>query len=474
MHKWYISQNRARPLYQEIMLMIEEKITSGELTAGQRLPSERKLALILEVNRSTVIRSMEELTAQGILIRKKGSGTYINPNKWGLQTKPLINWGSSSLLNDTIKRKSIYEEAVEKHRAHISENLLDLSKGVLPSDLLPELTAPQLSWKELVKQEKNQSSRNTGIQSLKESVQAYLEKTYEMTVPLEEIMITSGTQNALFLISQGLLKPGDAIGIEAPSYFYFLRLFQAAGLRIVPIPMDADGMTVTGLREASLKHPLKMVFLNPIFQNPTGRVMSQERKAEILDYCLLKRIPIVEDDAYGGLSFAPSIDNSPLKKMDQNEQVIYLGTLSKLAGHHLRIGWMIGPPGVLKNLADIRLQTDAELSFLPQFIADHFLRTEVDAHQQKITTELQKRARSMEQWLRAEFGDAIDFQPAKGGFHLYCRFPGKTKEEVDEILLDLLKKNVIVSEGQKFGDQTNGFRLSFMNFRENFFDPSLK
>lgn len=468
MKNWHISQDGNLPLYQKIMLLTETKIKSGELAPGTRLPSERKLAEALDVNRSTVIRAMEELTAQGVLIRKKGSGTYVNPDKWGLQTKPSLNWGTS-LTNETIKRKSSYEQAADKVRAKKSEEILDLSRGVLPSDLLPELKAPQLSWKELVQQEKEQTPRNTGIHSLRESVQAYLEKTYDMTVPLEEIMITSGTQNALFLISQGLLNPGDAVGIEAPSYFYSLRLFQAAGLRIVPIPMDAEGMTVQGLQEASVNHPLKMVFLNPIFQNPTGLVMSPKRKAEILDYCLLKRIPIVEDDAYGGLSFDPSVDNSPMKKTDQQQQVIYLGTLSKSAGHHLRIGWMIGPSTILNELADIRLQTDSELSFLPQFMADHFLRTEMDEHQKRITAELQKRARSMKKWLRAEFGDAIAFQPVKCGFHLYCRFPDKTKAEVNTILFELLERNIIVSEGQKFGDQSNGFRLSFIDFSKDFF-----
>ncbi len=467
MKQWVLSHDRRLPLYQEIMRLTEEKIKSGELVPGTRLPSERKLAEALEVNRSTVIRAMEELTAQGVLMRKKGSGTYVNPDKWGLQTKPLINWGTS-LTNDTIKRKTPYEIAAESLRKAKPDSLLDLSKGVLPSDLLPELQSPSLSWKELVQQEKEQMSQNTGIYSLRESVQSYLKNTYQMAVPLEEIMITSGTQNALFLISQGLLKPGDAVGIEAPSYFYSLRLFQAAGLRIIPISMDAEGMTVKGLQEASLTHPLKMIFLNPIFQNPTGLVMSPKRKAEILEYCLLKRIPVIEDDAYGGLTFDSSIDNSPLKKMDTQQQVIYLGTLSKFAGHHLRIGWMIGPPSVLKELADIRLQTDSELSFLPQFMADHFLSTEMNAHQEKIRTELKQRAHTMENWLRTEFGDTIEFEPAKGGFHLYCRFPDHSKEETDAILINLLEKDIIVSEGQRFGDQMNGVRLSFINFREDF------
>lgn len=466
MNKWMISKVSSLPLYQEIMLLIEEKIKSGELTPGTRIPAERKLAEELDVNRSTVIRAMEELTAQGVLTRKKGSGTYVNPDKWGLQTKPTINWGTS-LTTDNLKRKSIYQLAADQLKAKHPEKIMDLSNGSLPSDLLPELHSPSLSWKELVQQEKEQTLINNGMYTLRESVQLHLQNTYQMTIPLEEILITSGTQNALFLITQGLLKPGDAVGIEAPSYFYSLRLFQAAGLRIVPIPMDKEGMTVKGLQEASLNHPLKMIFLNPIFQNPTGLVMSAKRKKEILDYCLMKRIPIAEDDAYGGLSFADSVDNTPLKKMDQRQQVIYLGTLSKLAGHHLRIGWMVGPQTVLKELADIRVQIDSELSFLPQFMADYFLRTEMNKHQKYVRRQLADRAHNLEKWLRSEFGEEIEFQSPKGGFHLYCHFPKKTKAEVDGILIELLQKGIIVLEGEKFGDHNNGFRLSFSHLKEN-------
>ncbi|WP_232219583.1 GntR family transcriptional regulator [Carnobacterium pleistocenium] len=104
MNKWSINQAHSMPLYQKIMLLTEEKIKSGELKPGTRLPSERKLAEYLKVNRSTVIHAMEELTAQGVLARKKGSGTYVNPDKWGLQTKSLINWGTS-LTTDSFKKK---------------------------------------------------------------------------------------------------------------------------------------------------------------------------------------------------------------------------------------------------------------------------------------------------------------------------------------------------------------------------------
>ena len=460
---WALDKTDGKPLYQSIMQLIERKMKEGALLPGERLPSERKLAESLGVNRSTVIRALEELTAQGVLVRRKGSGTFVNANKWNLQTKPLVNWGISP-ENELLYKPTVYETAAACRRADSSSSILDLSKGVLPPDLLPDLEIPSLHWNELVEQEIRQSSSHSGIHSLKESVQMYMKKSYQMTVPLEEIMITSGTQNALFLITQGLFKPGDAVGIEAPSYFYSLGLFQAAGLRIVPIPMDAEGMTVKGLQEASLKYPLKMVFLNPIFQNPTGLVMSPRRKAEILEYCLMKRIPIVEDDAYGTLSFDPDLDNRPLKMLDQNQQVIYLGTLSKLAGRHLRIGWMVGPEAILRNLSSIRAQIDSDLSFLPQFMADHFLRHQMDQYQDNIIRELRLRSSEMEKWLRETYGDKVNFTRAKGGFHLYCRLKDPEPGATDSFLTQLLNQGVIVTEGRRFGSQTDGFRLSFVNY----------
>jgi len=464
MAEWRLDQERGMPLYQRIMQMIEEKIKAGELVPSRPLPSERKLAETLDVNRSTVIRALEELTTQGILIRKRGSGTYVNPNKWGMQTKPLINW-RTSLTPDNLLAESSYQRAVKGMLAqHRSREIMDLGNGDLPKDLLPELKMPDLSLGEMLQGELAFSKENRGMLSTRESVQKHLKKTYGMVVPIEEILITSGTQQSLFLITQGLLKPGDAIGIEAPSYFYSLGLFQAVGLRIVPIPMDAEGMTVKGLQEASLKYPLKMIFLNPIFQNPTGTVMSRERKQAILDYCLLKRIPIVEDDAYGSFVFDESIDNRPLKSLDDRQQVLYVGSLSKFAGQHIRIGWMIGPAAILKELADIREQIDSGLSFLPQLLADYYLNAEIMKHQPIIVAVLKDRAAKLEAWLKRRFGDEIIFEPAKGGFHLYCRFPDKKDDEMELILQGLLAEKVIVKEGLLFGDQKNAIRLSFGHF----------
>lgn len=452
--------NQKIPLYQKIMLLIEEQIKIGNLPVGSPIPSERKLAELLEVNRSTVTRAFEELSDRGIIIRKKGSGSYVNTEKWGLQTQPIINWQPLFGVNTAIE-KSPYQRKIDAlKKSGKMQTYLDLSNGDLPTDLVPALKTPELSWGELIQKENEMTTNQLGILSLRQSVQRHLAKTYQMKVPLEEILITSGTQQGLFLIAQGLLKPGDTIGVEAPSYFYSLPLFQATGVRIVPLSIDKEGVMMGPLAEACLNYSIKMIFINPIFQNPTGSIMSFERKAALLEFCQLRRIPIVEDDVYGGLNFSTD-EVTPLKKMDQKNQVIYLGSLSKYVGQHLRIGWMVAPQNIVTQLAHIRHQIDSGLSVLPQILADTFLVKDFVSQQARLKKELSKRAEYAEDWLMERFSDKVQFDEVKGGYHLYARFPELDVKAFNKLLDDLLDENIIVGEGQFFGDTVPGMRISF-------------
>lgn len=452
--------NQKIPLYQKIMLLIEEQIKIGNLPVGSPIPSERKLAELLEVNRSTVTRAFEELSDRGIIIRKKGSGSYVNTEKWGLQTQPIINWQPLFGVKTAIE-KSPYQRKIDAlKKSGKMQTYLDLSNGDLPTDLVPALKTPELSWGELIQKENEMTTNQLGILSLRQSVQRHLAKNYQMKVPLEEILITSGTQQGLFLIAQGLLKPGDTIGVEAPSYFYSLPLFQATGVRIVPLPIDKEGVMMGPLAEACLNYPIKMIFINPIFQNPTGSIMSFERKAALLEFCQLRRIPIVEDDVYGGLTFSTD-EVTPLKKMDQKNQVIYLGSLSKYVGQHLRIGWMVAPQNIVTQLAHIRHQIDSGLSVLPQILADTFLVKDFVSQQARLKKELSKRAEYAEDWLMKRFSNKVQFDEVKGGYHLYARFPKLDVKAFNQLLDDLLEENIIVGEGQFFGDTVPAMRISF-------------
>lgn len=454
------------PRYKQLIHLVEDALERGLLAAGERLPPERKLAQLLALNRTTVIRALDELADRGILIRKRGSGTYVNPEKWGLQSHAVFNWQPPSVLRAQKSRDSYSMDCAALREASRTQgvSVLDLSRDDLPLDLLPELALTALPWKELIRAEQGEETAKLGLTVFRNAVRKFLHDTVGLNVPLEQILITSGTQQALFLVTQGLCRPGDAVGVESPSYFYSLPVFQAAGLRLYALPMDAEGITLEGLDMQFQLRKLKMIFLNPVFHNPTGTTMSVRRKQEILHYCSMKHIPVFEDDAYSLLAFDAAADVSPLKTYDRHNQVIYAGSLSSYAGRNLRAGWLVAPEPVVNLLAEIRSQMDAGLSVLPQFLARQYLEKNFARHRLRLQKTLARRARDLSGWLKALCGTKPGFESPKGGLYLYARFPDGSEQESRNLCRELLKRNIILAQGTDFGDSGGAFRMNFGQF----------
>ena len=454
------------PLYKQVMLLIENVIENGLLVPDERLPSERTLAELLGVNRSTVIRAFDDLADRGVLLRMLGSGTYVNPEKWGLQSYPILNWQPPPALIGAQKHraydtqaKALREEARQK-----GTPVLDLSQDNLPDDLLPALSMPEVSWKELVLAEQGDEASHFGLSAFRRTVQSLLRDTLGLDVAYDQVLVTSGTQQAIFLITQCLLRPGDAIGVEAPSYFYSLPVFQAAGLRLYALPMDEEGITLDGLDALHQRKALNMIFLNPVFHNPTGSLMSGKRKRDIAYYCSHKRIPIVEDDAYSLLGFSPGLDIAPLKKYDQHNQMIYTGSLSSYAGRNLRTGWLVAPEPVIKRLAEVRRQMDAGLSVLPQLLAQHYMLETQKPHREQMQKTLARRAELVMAWLKGQYGDTLNFLEPKGGLYLYLRLKDTSEQACGHFLHSLLQERIIVAQGADFGDAPGAFRVNYGQF----------
>lgn len=448
-------------LFEKISRLIEQYIEQGFLIEGERLPSEREMAKSFKVNRSTIVHALDILTSRNVLIRRQGSGTFVNDQKWGLQSYPTIHWHIPSQFNKKVR--SSYQEKVKKIREQ-KNNICDLANGDLPFSLVPKLSLSNIATHELVSHEKNSEQLHLGLPSLKQHICLYMKQLFGMNVDDNNVLITSGTQQSLFLISQGLLRPGDAIGIESPSYFYSLPLFQAAGLRLYGIDVDREGITLDSLQQTTQRYRIKWLFLNPIFQNPTGHVMSENRKKSILAFCKDNYMGIVEDDAYSGLSFSDKTDISPIKKYDQNNQVIYLGSLSKYIGKSIRIGWMIAPKEIIQKLAEIRQHIDSGLSILPQLLAEDYLQNHYIEHQKMLQHYFKCQSEQLIFWCEKQLGYFFQYHKPLGGFHLYLNLALTSAKQESDILNHLLSKNIIVSQGHDFGDKLGSIRLSYGHF----------
>lgn len=360
---WKIVKENKVPIYLGIMRYIMQQIQTGQLLPGEKLPSERKLADLIGVNRSTIVRVMTELEAKGVVNRKQGSGTIISDDKWGMLADPVVSWHQLIQSHQPDPQQKFISQIQQKLR---EDTVIDAYSGELPMDLVPAFELPQTNWRDFIEEDKNQDE--FGYFPLRQAISDMIHKDYRLSLSVEQIMITSGGHQAIFLIVQTLLNSGDAIAISQPSFFYALSLFQTAGIRLFGVPMDSEGMRVDALEDEILKHRIKFVMLNPSFQNPTGITMSLRRRHAIIKLCRIYNIPIIEDDAFGLLSFEHQNMIPPLKQLDP-QNVIYIGSLSKFLGSTTKIGWINAPHAVLERLAAARQDLDLTLSIFPQVLA---------------------------------------------------------------------------------------------------------
>ncbi|WP_020620245.1 PLP-dependent aminotransferase family protein [Paenibacillus daejeonensis] len=453
---WKPDRDSGTPLYEQIADHLERRISYGELPPGTQLPSERKLAEQLGVNRSTIIQAFAELRAMGILESRTGSGTRVSLSKWGAIPKHTPNWkryaeGGSFLPNPPFMRR--IREVLSQ------QELIDLASGELAADLAPTDEIATLM------SERRFSSylgydHPQGYLPLRQALVGFLETHRGLQTTESSILITSGSQQSLYLITQCLLAPGDAVAVEDPSYCYSLPMFQSAGLRLFRLPVDEEGVHPDDLREVYRMHRIKMVFLNPNYQNPTGTVMSEARRKAVLEVASELALPIVEDDPFS-LTDYNGAPPPPFKTLDTAGSVLYIGSLSKIAASGLRIGWMVAPRTVVERLADARQQMDFGLSIIPQEIAARFLRSEaLLPHLDRLQVELHYKRDLLIEALRRELRpEQIEFFIPEGGLHLWCKLLPPVHD--GRLLEAAIRRGVVFVPGSVYGSESGYVRFTF-------------
>ncbi|MGY3778758.1 aminotransferase-like domain-containing protein [Isobaculum melis] len=459
---WSLKKEKGVPIYISIIELILAHIKTGKLLPGDRLPSERKLASYFQVNRSTVVHALDELVALGWVVRKQGSGTIVNTGKWGIRTTPRTDW-RQYLEQNAFHKVEPFTEKVEQLLQQAPNNLIDGYTGELPLDLVPTFEFPPLTWKHFLEEEQQD---DLGYFPLRQSICRDISAQYDFSLSSENILITSGAQQALFLILQVLLKPGDSVAIESPSFLYSLPIFQAAGIRLYGVEMDEEGICVDSLEKVALKHRIKMVMVNPSFQNPTGKSMSMKRRLDLIEFCQSYQMPIVEDDVFGQLNFESSPLIQPLKKLDP-ENVLYIGSLSKILGSTTKIGWLSAPHSVIKQLAEARKMMDFSLSIFPQLLANMAMTDPL--YLTKITLlkkEIKKRGQAVFQLLNSM--NEWEVEMPKGGLYIWARWKKGNLKQTDWSLF--LQEQLLIAPGFFFSEKQDCIRINFSRIDEtNFF-----
>ncbi|WP_374965723.1 PLP-dependent aminotransferase family protein [Lysinibacillus sp. RS5] len=465
---WKPDRQAKKAIYKQLAEYIEKGIADGTFPPDKPLPSERYLASALSLNRSTVVNAYDELESMGLIERNRGSGTTISKDIWGITKKRIPSWNryieAGSFLPSQPVTQKIRKEAVEHKLINLASG--ELSEELFPKSFLSEITSTRSFIGSLG------YDHPLGNEILRNTLTKHVKKSRGIETNSSSILITSGAQQALHLIVQCLLKPGDAIAIEDPSYNYNLPIFKSAGIKIHYLPVDKDGMNPEDLLSLYKKHRIKMIFLNPYFQNPTGSLLNKKKKEAILDISSKFGIPVVEDDPYSLTAFSGE-KISTLKSMDRNGNVLYISSLSKIVASGLRIGWIIGPTSVIERLSDAKQQVDFGHSSYTQWIANDFLESEnFHIHIKSLIKELEKRRDKIIRSLDTYLKDLVEYSIPQGGIHIWCQIL-KNYNEI-QLLEESIKRGVIYVPGSTLGSKDGFVRFTFAKEDEDSIDEGIK
>ncbi|KMY31638.1 GntR family transcriptional regulator [Lysinibacillus xylanilyticus] len=465
---WKPDRKAKKAIYKQLAEYIEKGIADGTFPADKPLPSERYLASALNLNRSTVVNAYDELESIGLIERNRGSGTTISKDIWGLTKKRIPSWNryieAGSFLPSQPVTQKIRKEAVEHTLINLASG--ELSEELFPKRFLSEITSTRSYIGSLG------YDHPQGNEILRNTITKHVKKSRGIETNPSSILITSGAQQALHLIVQCLLKPGDAIAIEDPSYNYNLPIFKSVGIQVHYLPVDKDGMNPEDLQSLYKKHRIKMIFLNPYFQNPTGSSLNRKKKEAILDISSKLGIPVVEDDPYSLTAFSGE-KISTLKSMDRNGNVLYISSLSKIVASGLRIGWIIGPTSVIERLSDAKQQIDFGHSSYTQWIANDFLESEnFHIHIKSLIKELEKRRDKIIKSLDTYLKNLVEYSIPQGGIHIWCKIL-KNYNEI-QLLEESIKRGVIYAPGSTLGSKDGFVRFTFAKEDEDSIDEGIK
>jgi len=418
-------------LQRQVYEGLRAAILAGRLRPGQRLPSTRSLAKDLAVSRNTVAAAFGQLVAEGYADARVGAGTLVAralpENLTTLSTPLALRSGSAATRNrPRISRRG---RALSQARAG--------SGFTAPRPFRPGWPAldevPLDLWWRLAARVGRRLGRHllgygdpAGYAPLRKAIAEYLAVSRGVRCTEEQVIITSGSQQGLFVAAQVLLDPGDAVWVEDPAYPGTRSALQAAGTRPVPIPVDDEGIDVRfGVQR---RRPPRLVAVTPSHQYPLGVTMSLARRLELLSAVRRPRAWVLEDDYDSEFRYS-SRPIPALQGLDQDGRVIYLGTFSKTLFPGLRLGYAVVPVHLVRTFTAARSVLDVHSPILEQAVLAEFITAGYfERHLRRMRSLYEERQRTLVDEARGHLGGMLELSPGGGG--LQCI--GWLAPELDE------------------------------------------
>lgn len=424
----------AVPLHRQIYDQWRAGILTGRFARGQRVPSTRELAAALNVSRSTVTESYEQLVAEGYLEASQGSGTFICrqlPDEALRPGRPRI-----AMKEDQPAIR------LSRYGAGLKDDFLypETPRGFIRfTHWRPDLEHfPFVLWRKLVTRQLRTATRalfdytelfdyaehSAGYLPLRREIAAYVARSRAVRCSPEQVVIVNGSQQGLDLCVRLLLEAGDEVAFENPGYQGASRIFQAHGAWLRPARIDGDGIVIT-----ELSRNARLVYVTPSHQFPTGVSMSLARRLELIEWARSSRAAIIEDDYDSEYRY----DGAPLPSLQglaQGVPVMYVGTFSKVMFPGLRIGYVIAPTSFVAPLKRAKWLADRHSSMLDQAALAGFIREgHLERHIRRMRRLYGRRREALVQSLARYFAGKAKILGDAAGMHLMVRFDDDTIAE---------------------------------------------
>ena len=460
-----IERRGGKPLHGQIAAALRQRIASGELAPGRRLPPTRELARRLRVNRGTVQKAYEELVTEGIARAHVGQGTFVAASSTDASPPAPL----SRELPFAFGRGPV-EDPIWERLSHWAERpgMISLAGGVPDARLFP--IRPFKECLDAVLDEEGtallQYGASRGYPPFVEFLCRHMRRR-GLDIDDDYLLVVSGSQQGLDLIGRALVAPGDAVVVENPTYSGALALFRILGARLLPVSLDDDGMDVDRLAELLARERPRLVYTIPTFHNPTGRTLSRERRLRLTEICRSAGVPLVEDDSDGELRFEGA-ELPRLASLPGAEGVIYLGAFSKLFFPGLRLGWVVAQPSIVSRLEATKRVTDLHTPPLLQAAMARFAASDAGnrlAHQ--VRRRYRARRDILLTALNASMPEGITWSRPQGGLSLTVDLGSAI--DASDLLPRAVDEGVLFAPGHLFspsGDGRTSLRLTFGNVDE--------
>ncbi|WP_330997977.1 MocR-like pyridoxine biosynthesis transcription factor PdxR [Pectinatus sottacetonis] len=446
-----LSKKDKEPLYVQLYDQLLTMIHTGRLGSGCKLPPVRKLARYLSINPGTIVNAYKELEKNGFIFSSAGSGSYVSSQTLRQHSAADYEFATDNIYMDEVLKP-------QKNSQAVNMSSISLNPDVISVEQLKKIFIEVLD-RDQGRAFSYQDSQ--GFLPLRESIAANL-RSINIHTSAKNLQIISGAQQGIDIVARALLKHGDYVFTESPTYPGAIASFLANGAKIIDIPLEQDGLDMNVLEKNLQQFHPKLIYLMPVLQNPSGCSYSLAKRDKIIKLAQKHNVIILEDDYISELSYRTKL-LAPLKSIDRHDNVIYLKSLSKIFMPGLRLGFLTMPEYLAAKLLNVKYITDISTSGFTQRIFDLYLR---EGYWEKHIKDIRRIYKTQFEFAyktaRQYFPCDVTWHNPEGGLSFWLKLPERFKSK--EFCRKAKENNLLITDGTNFYPQhmdTRHIRISF-------------